>query len=269
MKFKNNMMFKKIKEEIFYSRWKIFLILSKFLFIKNFKSLEVISSPDLKEKIIQDLNYKGEFTEKLFTFNKYPFSKWNYYFPIYEKYFLEFKDKPINLLEIGVDKGGSLELWKKYFGENVTLFGLDINPSAKNIDENLAKIYIGNQRDKLLLNRIVKNSPPDIIIDDGSHIIKDIKVTLETLFKHLKPGGIYIIEDLHTNYYKYWSGVIIKHNFNKYLREIIEDLHSSHHNKKLKHPDISNYCDSIYIHDSVVVIKKKETEKIKYPITFK
>lgn len=121
---------------------------------------------------------------------------------IYDKYFREFRGKAVNILEIGVLRGSSLKVWKRYFGKG-RIYGLDIDPATKQYEEDRIFIEIGNQADEGVLNRISERAKAfDIIIDDGSHVNKHIIKSFEYLFAKLKNGGIYIIEDLRCTYDK-------------------------------------------------------------------
>ena len=105
--------------------------------------------------------------------NKYPSSKNKYGFiQIYEKYFQDIRDKKINILEIGIDKGDSLRIWRDYF-PNANICGLDIDRKDFRIDG--VDFFFGDQSDKNFLTTIIdKFDKFDIIIDDGSHISKHI-----------------------------------------------------------------------------------------------
>src|SRR6202022_707195 len=96
--------------------------------------------------------------------------KLSHYFEIYERYFSKYIDKEVVILEIGISHGGSLQMWRKYFGKKAKIFAVDINPECKKLEEENIKIFIGSQEDKYFLSKIVKEMPsPDIIIDDGGH----------------------------------------------------------------------------------------------------
>ena len=57
--------------------------------------------------------------------------KWKHYFPIYERHFRDYVDKPVTFIEIGCGEGGSLQMWKRYFGPHARIIGLDIDPAAR------------------------------------------------------------------------------------------------------------------------------------------
>ena len=126
----------------------------------------------------------------------------------YESFFAPLVGQAISLLELGVLKGASLGFWRDYF-ENATIVGLDCNPPVR-IDGPNGKthIYQGYQQDTQLLDRIAKEQAPncfDVVIDDCSHIGRFARISFWHLFQnHLKPGGLYAIEDWGTGYVRSW-----------------------------------------------------------------
>ena len=92
------------------------------------------------------------------------------------------------VLEFGVSQGGSLEMWKEYFGPGVRLFGVDINPECRRFEEDGVRILIGDQGDRDFLRSIAKTLPPiDILIDDGGHMVEQQIATFEELFPRVQP----------------------------------------------------------------------------------
>lgn len=129
---------------------------------------------------------------------------WQHYFDEFES----LKDQPINLLELGVFYGRSLRMWEDYFTEG-SVSGLDERiPIALRAGPRV-RFFQGNQQDTELLDHVARTVAPkgfDIIIDDCSHIGRVTKVTFWHLFEHhLKPGGIYVIEDWQTGYMGEWE----------------------------------------------------------------
>ncbi len=125
------------------------------------------------------------------------------YLDIYEKYFDELRDKDISVLEIGVKDGESLIAWRSYF-TNAKIYGMDIDPRCKQLEERNIRIEIGSQDDiEFLHNCFGQETNFDIIIDDGSHVNGFTIASFEYLFNNrLNSGGIYIIEDLRCSYDK-------------------------------------------------------------------
>lgn len=127
------------------------------------------------------------------------------YTEVYEKYFLELKNKPVKMLEIGVwdnrFRGASARLWTQWF-DNLDFIGLEINPDAKALEEELGiKIFTGDQLNVEDLKHCIEEhgSNYDVIIDDGVHTFDAIRISFESLYPSLKEGGLYIIEDIHAN----------------------------------------------------------------------
>ena len=143
---------------------------------------------------------------------EYIFSKYNTdkniffhnYTRQYEELLKPYRNKEINLLEIGVYKGGSLKGFNEYFKNSKYIVGLDINESVvlgDKIKGNI-KVEIGDVNDNIVIyNLFNKYKNFDIILDDGSHLNKDVIESFEKLFPLLNDGGIYIVED--TICYKY------------------------------------------------------------------
>lgn len=119
------------------------------------------------------------------------------YAPYYEKYFEPLREKEITLLEIGVGSGNSLKAWLDYF-PNARIFGLDITPGDSIRHERYVQMQ-GDQGSPEFWNGL-DLGPLDVVIDDGSHRNSDIITTWKALWTHVKPGGIYAIEDLYCAY---------------------------------------------------------------------
>lgn len=139
--------------------------------------------------------------------SKYETDKSERYLENYRNAFSSLFDQKISLLELGVHRGGSLLLWHDLF-PYATLAGLDIEPALVRDGNGRIKIYQGSQDDVALLDRIAQQSAPDgfdIIIDDASHIADYASISFWHLFmNHLRPGGIYVIEDWGTGYWPSW-----------------------------------------------------------------
>lgn len=188
-------------------------------------------------------------------------NKWVHYFEIYERHFSKFIDKPVRLLEIGVEQGGSLQVWKKYFGKECEIVGIDINENSK-FEESQIKVEIGSQNDISFLEKINQEYGPfDIIIDDGSHFQTDILTTFSFLYPKLNPGGVYFVEDLQTSYFRgYGGGVASPFNFVSISSRLVHDLNTLF----MKEPYTSTLMNikSINFYSAVVVFEKGDGEEI-------
>lgn len=89
-------------------------------------------------------------------------------------------------------------MWRHYFGEACHVYGVDIEPACKNYENKYVKIFIGDQADRVFWKRFrEETSSLDVVIDDGGHSVRQQIVTLEETLPYLKPGGVYICEDIH------------------------------------------------------------------------
>ncbi|MFM7671770.1 MAG: class I SAM-dependent methyltransferase [Bacteroidota bacterium] len=206
-------------------------------------------------KTIRDLFYETGPEDRMI-------HKWDHYFDIYEKYFAHYREKPLNFLEIGIMHGGSLNLWKNYFGEQLRLYAMDINPECKAFEEQNIQIHIGSQEDPVFLQGLAETLPDlDIILDDGGHTMKQQLLTFETLFPKLKEGGIYLVEDTHTSYWElYGGGLRRKSSFIEYCKKLVDSLyiHHLHDPGKVLSNEHIKQIHSITFYDSVVVFEKKK-----------
>jgi Methyltransferase domain len=124
--------------------------------------------------------------------------KFNHYFEGYERHFARFRGQNVHVLEIGIYSGGSLEMWKNFFGPASRIYGVDIDPRCKAYESDSVRVFIGDQGDRDFWRRFKEEVPVlDIVIDDGGHVAGQQIVSLEELLPHLRPGGIYVCEDLH------------------------------------------------------------------------
>lgn len=124
--------------------------------------------------------------------------KWKHYFEIYDHHFSRFRNKSLNLLEIGIYSGGSLGMWKSYFGAGCTVYGVDIEESCRVYEAQGIRVFIGDQADRNFWRQFKQDVPKiDIVIDDGGHSPIQQLTSFEELFPHLRPGGIYLCEDIH------------------------------------------------------------------------
>ena len=202
--------------------------------------------------------------ESIFWKNQGPIvHKWHHYLPIYEKHFGSFRCKNPKFLEIGVSKGGSLAIWRKYFGPDATIFGIDIDSACMVSNGKHGQVRIGSQDDEKFLESVVKEmGGVDIVLDDGSHFSKHIRASLETLFPLLSDGGVYMVEDLHTTYWKSHQGGYQKSNsFIGDIRQMYDDMHHWYHYEGQKVKATANNLSSIHLYDSIAVLEKNKVAR--------
>ncbi len=218
---------------------------------------------DVLQDIQEKYHYNGDFAE-IYAHNKgCLIHKWHHYIPLYDRYCAPFRGRTIRFLEIGVSQGGSLQMWRKYFGNDAIIYGIDIDPNCEQLNGLAAQVRIGSQNDPEFLESVINEMGGiDIVSDDGSHHMKDIAATLKFLFPRLNNGGIYMVEDLHTAYWReFGGGYKSKISFFKIVADLINDMHHWYHANGLKHPEISQYCSGIHVHDSMTVLEKDKTHR--------
>lgn len=201
--------------------------------------------------------------------------KWASYLPYYDELFTALRNKPVNLLEIGVQNGGSLETWNKYFIHAGHLLGCDIDEGCRRLeyDSEKIKVVVGDANRIEIASEIFRLCNEfDIVIDDGSHVSNDILKSFMIYFEHLKPGGLYVIEDTHTLYSESYGGGVLNElsayaffkkiidliNYEFWSSEIDLDVFFSTFFRKENVPKFikEGMIESIEFRNSIVVIKK-------------
>jgi len=186
--------------------------------------------------------------------------KWMHYFDIYDRHFSKFRNKPVVLLEFGVSHGGSLNMWRDYFGKQARIIGVDINPECKKFASEGYEIFIGSQEDEAFLKKLMKKiGPVDIVIDDGGHTMKQQLTTFENTYDHVKEGGVYLAEDLHTSYWADFGGGLRKQGtFIEKCKDLIDQLNAWHSRdtESLRVDNFTRTTPSIHFYDSIVVFEK-------------
>lgn len=158
--------------------------------------------------------------------------KWSAYLAVYSRLFAPVRQRPIRLLEIGVQNGGSLEIWSKFFPNAGSIIGCDINLSCNLLryQEPHIRVIVGDANDPHIKSQILGQVAEfDIIIDDGSHRSSDIVKTFAMYFSSLADGGVFIAEDLHCSYWASFDGGLFNPfssmTFFKWLSDIINHEH--------------------------------------------
>jgi hypothetical protein len=187
--------------------------------------------------------------------------KWTHYFEVYERHFGRFRGQPLNLVEIGVSQGGSLQMWRHYFGPLVNIIGVDINPNCLQFEGPGVRIVIGDQGDRAFLRELAATLPAvDILIDDGGHTMRQQIHTFEELFPRVQPNGVFLIEDLHTSYWKKWGGGYRKRSsFIEYSKNFIDAINAWHSQEpaRLDVTEFTRTVNSLHFYDSMLVIEKR------------
>jgi O-antigen biosynthesis protein len=158
--------------------------------------------------------------------------KWSLYLQEYDQLFSPYRTRPINFLEIGIQNGGSLEIWSQYFPHARHLVGCDINPNCEHLfyEDPRINVVVGDiNTDRSEQIVVACAGTFDLILDDGSHRSSDIIRTFARYFPHLNDGGKFVIEDLHCSYWQEFDGGLFDPtssiSFFKLLADIINRQH--------------------------------------------
>ncbi len=206
---------------------------------------------------------------KAFTHSdKYMVMKWEHYLGIYERLLAPFvrENRPVRLLEIGVQNGGSLELFKRYLPAGSFIVGVDINPNCNKLEfSDGIKFIHGDATDYDFLQKHFSKISFDIIIDDGSHFPKDVIKSFNFLFSRLNFGGYYIVEDSHSSYFNPYNSRLKDPNSHiEFFKDFVDFIHYKYFMKyenltDEQHEIMKKYNEqvaAISFYDSVIIIEK-------------
>jgi len=166
-----------------------------------------------------------------------PCYKPKHHFSIYERHFARFRGQSIVFYEIGVCDGGSLGMWRRYFGSSAVVVGIDINPECiKHQTPAATSVYpggeafvrIGSQVDCEFLNSLIEEfGPPDIVLDDGSHQSEHMIKSFEYIYPLMPRNGVYMVEDTACCYWpEYGGGIDNPNSFINYSKDLIDQLNA-------------------------------------------
>ncbi len=195
--------------------------------------------------------------------------KWVHYFDIYERHFARFRGTSPVMLEIGVQGGGSLAMWKEYFGPGCHIIGVDINPKCKVHEAEGIEVFIGSQDDLDVINEIFSKYPKvDIVLDDGSHIMQHMIASFELMYDRIQPNGVYAVEDMHTCYWpKFGGGLKREGSFMEFVKNKLDEINAVHIKDALPVTDFTRFTDCIACYDSLVVFERRRQGLRQAPIT--
>jgi len=185
------------------------------------------------------------------------------YFQVYEEIFSKYVGKEITFVEVGVLHGGSLFMWREYFGEKARIIGIDLHPAAKELEKYGFEIYIGSQSDiNFWKNFFSKIGKIDILLDDGGHGNVQQIVTLSEAIHNTNDDGTIVIEDTHASYLKKF-GNPSKYSFMNYSKYLIDVINSRFSDiKVIKNNNFKNKIYSISFYESIVAIKINSKKSI-------
>ena len=161
-------------------------------------------------------------------------------------------------MEIGCGEGGSLQLWKRYLGPLAQIVGIDILEGCMAFEEDQIAVRIGSQRDPEFLGKVIAEfGPPDVVLDDGSHVMADVMESFRFLYPRTAASGVYMVEDLHTAYWdEYGGGLGRDGTFIELTKSLIDELNADHARGQVPVTEFTKSTLSMHIYDSVVAFER-------------
>jgi len=214
---------------------------------------------DLKKFL--DINNNSKLF-KSFKKANYRSLKYTNYFHIYDELFKNFIDEEIVFVEVGVSNGGSLFMWRDFFGPKARIIGIDFNPTAKKWEQNGFEIFIGNQADPNFWKEFYLNvGEIDILVDDGGHTNDQQIQTLSHSYKNIKKGGLIVVEDTHSSYIKEF-GNPSPYSFINFSYNIVEKINQKFFNKSYNY-NFQNKIFKVEFYESLVAfhIDQEKSQK--------
>lgn len=184
------------------------------------------------------------------------------YTELYERLFLQWKNDPIAIFEIGIADGGSVQMWQEYFSQ-ARIYAVDIEAKSQ-FDNARVRTFVGDQASRDQLKPAIEAAgAPHILIDDGGHTMEQQQVSLGYLFKHVRPGGYYVIEDVHTSLPALWKGFGVERDgANTTLRMLENFVRGTQPAIRSRYmlPDEMQYLDANI--DSVMITHRPQSRSI-------
>lgn len=197
----------------------------------------------------------GQDIYEAFRRSPYLSNKHSSYFQTYGELFEKYRGKPITFVEIGVFSGGSLFMWRDYFGPLARIIGVEFNPDAVRWQEHGFEIHIGSQSDPDFWQRFFAAvGPVDLVLDDSGHTYEQQISTVHYCLPHIKDGGMIAVEDTHTSYFKDF-GYPSRFSFIEWVKVLIDNINSRFHSVNASSLDYSQSIHSIETFESIVAFK--------------
>lgn len=191
--------------------------------------------------------------------------KWHHYLPIYDRHFAPyragFRSRPLRFLEIGVYRGGSLAMWRAFFGPQAIITGVDVDPGCAAFDgREGTRVRIGSQDNPAFMRGVVEEmGGVDIVLDDGSHEARHMRRSFDILFPLLSDGGLYVVEDVQCAYWsKFGGGYGRPGTFVEITKQLIDDMHHWWHDGGRKIEVSAGKVGGLHVYDSIIVIDKDD-----------
>jgi hypothetical protein len=207
---------------------------------------------NLQLKTQSDLEKDGLKIYESYMTSKYSSIKHTSYFHVYENLLTPFRGKDITFVEVGVYNGGSLFMWRDFFGPKARIIGVEFNPDAKHWESEGFEIHIGDQSDaNFWRDFYTKVGPVDVVLDDGGHSNAQQIVTVAESVAHINDGGMIVVEDTHASYLAQF-GNPSKYSFMNYAFDVVHSINNRFPLVKSSNNLLSAHVSSVQFYDSIV-----------------
>ena len=195
--------------------------------------------------------------------------KWRHYFDLYDKHFKRFRGTSVRFAEVGIYSGGSLKMWRSYFGPAATIIGLDIAPEVKIYEKNPTygspdQIFVGDQANASFWEAFKSVvAPIDIFVDDGGHAPHQQQATLLAILPHMRPGAVYWCEDVtgmhHDFAYTIFQMLVFsKSGLNKYSFKPYKKKRSGVQHSETPSNSIQDHIAGVSFYPYVIVVELRD-----------
>ena len=187
--------------------------------------------------------------------------KWVDYFEVYDRCLSRYRGQPITFVEIGVQNGGSAQMWRRYFGPQARIIGIDVDPSCRALESEGFEIWIGDQADPQFWRGFCEKVPAvDVVVDDGGHTMTQQLTAFNCLFPIVAHGGAYLCEDTHSSYFPgHGGGLGRQGTFIEFVKQLIDSMHAWYYAPlaDLQGAYMAQNLYSVGVYDSIVVLEKR------------
>ncbi|MBC7702518.1 MAG: class I SAM-dependent methyltransferase [Rhodoferax sp.] len=192
---------------------------------------------------------------RIYQATKYLSIKHSSYFHVYEALFGKYVGTQFTFVEVGVLNGGSLFMWREYFGPQARIIGIDLNPIAKKWEADGFEIHIGSQSDLTFWDKFFnKIGPIDVLLDDGGHTNLQQIVTVHSVLHFIRDGGMLVVEDTHCSYFTEF-GNPHRYSFISFGKRLVDHLHARQSQVKAIAGDYGACIASVRFFESIVAFE--------------
>lgn len=191
------------------------------------------------------------------SFTKSPESSFKHtsYFQVYDRLFAPYRNRPITFVEVGVFNGGSLFMWRDFFGAEARIVGIDLNPGAKRWESDGFEIFVGSQADpSFWRDFFAKIGPVDVLLDDGGHFFDQQIVTVNEALPFIKDDGLLVVEDTHSSYMNSYFGPS-HFSFVEFAKDIVDRIHTRFSAIKGQPDSFSKSVFAVEFYESIVALR--------------